>query len=100
MTIGNAMKFIKQGIGDSELREQLNSARNIKERDEILFDEGLRFTHDQFEEAYRNLLTLCTEVDAADQLKEYKNWWELLTYLLEPGACSKGCNGCCPEQSA
>jgi hypothetical protein len=99
MTIGNAMDFIKRGINDGELRDRLNTAHSMGGRDKILSDEHLQFTHYEFEEAYRNLLTLCKEVEAADQLNEFKNWWAFLSYLLEPGTCSSACNGCCSEQS-
>ena len=94
MTIGNAMNFIKRVINDSELRERLNTAPSKRERDEILSDERLQFKHHEFEEAYRNLLTLCSEMEAADQLKEFKSWWEFLNYSLEPGIFSGACNGC------
>ena len=97
MTIGNAMAFIKRGINDSELRDRLNTAPSIRGRDEILSDERLQFTHYEFEDAHRNLLTLCKAAEAADQLNEFKSWWEFLTYLLEPGTCSSACNGCCSE---
>ncbi len=99
MTIGNAMDFIKRGINDSELRERLNTAQSIEGRDKILADERLQFTYHEFEDAYRNLLTLCKEVEAADQLNEFKSWWAFLTYLLEPDTCSSVCNGCRSEQS-
>jgi hypothetical protein len=99
MTIGNAMAFIKRGINDSELRDRLNTAPSIRGRDEILSDERLQFAHHEFEDAYHNLLTLCKEVEAADQLKEFKSWWAFLTYSLEPDPCSSPCNGCCSEQS-
>ena len=88
MTIGNAMDFIKRGINDSELRDRLNTAPGLRECDKILSEEGLEFTSHEFEDAYRNLLTLCLKAEAADQLKEFKNWWEILTRLLEPGTCS------------
>jgi hypothetical protein len=99
MTIANATKFIKQGLHDSQLRDRMNTAAGIKERDAMLADERLQFTHDEFEDAYYNLLTLCTEAEAADQLKEFKNWWNYLNYLLEPGLNSNQCNGCGRGQS-
>lgn len=94
MTIGNAMNFIKRGINDSDLRDRLNTAPSLEARDQILSDEHLQFTHHEFEDAYRNLLIQCAAAEAADQLKEFKNWWEILTCLLAPGPCSSACNGC------
>jgi hypothetical protein len=86
MTIRNAMSFIKSGVNDRKLRERLNTALSIRGRDKILSDGGLQFTHHEFEEAYHNLLTSCGEMEAADQLKEFKRWWEFLTYSLERNA--------------
>jgi hypothetical protein len=94
MTIGNAMAFIKRGMSDDELRGRLNSAPNVKVRDEILSDERLQFSQHEFEEAFRNQLTLCQQAQSADKLREFKMWWELLTQLLKPGACESGCKGC------
>jgi hypothetical protein len=99
MTIGNAMDFIKRGINDRELRGRLNTAPSKRELDEILSFEHLIFSHHEFEEAHRNLLTKCTEQEAANRLMEFKNWWELLTCLSEQAPRSCGCNGCCGEQS-
>jgi len=39
----------------------LNAAQCILDRDEILTDENMPFSQLEFEEAYRNLLTLCKE---------------------------------------
>jgi hypothetical protein len=94
MTVGNAMTFIKRAMTDSELRERLNTASSIEARDEILTDERLPFSQYDFEEAFRNRLTLCQEAEAADQLNEFKMWWELLTTLLNSGACANTCNRC------
>ena len=93
MTVGNAIAFIKRGMHDSELRERLSSAASIWARDEILCNERLQFSQHQFEEAYYNQLTLCQEAEEADQLKEFKMWWELLNHLLEPGSCPGVCQG-------
>ena len=93
MTIGNAMTFIKRGMHDSQLRERLNLAPTMAVRDEILLDEGMLFSQHQFEEAWRNQLTLCREAEAADQLKEFNMWWTLLDHLLGPSASPGICNG-------
>jgi hypothetical protein len=99
MTIGNAMDFIKRGINDSELRGRLNAAPGKKQLDDILSFEHLHFSHHEFEEAHRNLLTKCKQAQAANQLMEFKNWWELLIRLSEPATGSGACNGCCGKQS-
>lgn len=94
MTIGNAIAFIRRGINDSELRERLTTAPSINVRDEALSDEGLQFSQHEFEEAFRNLLVLCQEAEAADQLNEFKIWWEFLTHSFESGARLDACSGC------
>jgi len=40
-------------------------------------------------------LTQCQEMEAAEQLKEFKLWWDLLFRTLEPVACETQCSGCC-----
>lgn len=94
MTIGNAMAFINRGMTDSKLRERLNTASSIQVRDDILAEERLLFSQHDFEEAYRNRLTACQQAESADQLKEFKMWWELLTRLYDPGSSGNACNGC------
>lgn len=94
MTIGNAMAFIKRGMTDSKLRKRLYAASSIEMRDDILADEHLMFSQDEFEEAFRNRLTLCQQAEDADQLNEFKMWWQMLTQLLDPGRCGNACQGC------
>jgi hypothetical protein len=55
------MTFIKRGVHDSKLQDRLNAAQCILDRDEILADENMPFSQLEFEEAYRNRLTLCKE---------------------------------------
>ena len=83
MTIGNALLFIRQGLEDSDLRHQLNHASSISELDAILIDRGLTFSEFDFEEAFYNRLFKCQEQVLADQLKEFKIWWDLLTMNLK-----------------
>ena len=94
MTIGNAVAFIKRGMTDSDLRERLYTASSIQARDEILADEDLLFSQQEFDEAYHNRLTLCQQAEEADQLKEFKMWWTILAQFLEPGTCGNTCKGC------
>lgn len=101
MTIGNALTFIKRGQTDSELRQRLNSASDLHARDAVLSDEHLVFSPFEFDEAYHHQLTLCQTVEAADQLAEFKMWWDILSQMLNPDAgnttiCSgTACSGCC-----
>lgn len=94
MTIGNALKFIDRGMQDGILRERLNSASSTAERDGLLSEEKLGFSDHDFDEAYHHRLTQCQEIEAADQLREFKLWWDLLSQILAPHPCSSACSGC------
>ena len=95
MTIGNALAFIERGQTDSALRDRLNAATSCRERDDVLADEKLVFSAHDFDEAFHHRLTQCQEAEEADQLREFKMWWDLLTQVLEPAACPGQCSGCC-----
>lgn len=95
MTIGNALTFIERGLANSGLRERLNAADNLPERDNILAEEKLIFSAHDFDEAFHHRLTQCQQMEEADQIKEFKMWWDLLRQILEPSACSDQCSGCC-----
>ena len=96
MTIGNALTFIERGQNDSSLRGRLNAATSCKERDDILAGENLLFSTHDFDEAFNHRLTQCQEKEEADQLKEFRMWWDLLSQILDPAACGNSCGGCCP----
>ena len=91
MTIGNALRFIEQGLHDAALRRQLNTASDTAQREEILGEEKLMFSAAEFEEAYTHRLTQCQAEEEADQIKEFRMWWSLLT----GSACGDACGGCC-----
>jgi hypothetical protein len=95
MTIGNALTFIERGIADCGLRERLNAAVSTAELDNVLTEEKILFSAPEFEEAFRHRLTQCQEIEEADQLKEFKQWWDLLVRIIEPAACGNQCSGCC-----
>ncbi|MBN2804746.1 MAG: hypothetical protein JXR91_16745 [Deltaproteobacteria bacterium] len=108
MTVKNAMKFIDEGQVDSDLRKKLYNANTIDEMYKILGDMNLSFSAAQFEEAYTNRLVNCQHEDFAEQLKEFKLWWEMLNQINggagsasvssceTGGSCStKSCGSCC-----
>ena len=96
MTIGNALNFIERGLEDRALRERLNGAASAAELQSVLDDEKLVFSAHDFDEAYHHRLTQCREAEAADRLKEFKLWWDLLNQFMETPACTKQCSsGCC-----
>ena len=94
MTIGNALSFIKRSQADSALRARLNAAESPDELSEILVTEKLSFSAHDFDEAYHHQLTECQEEEEADQLKEFKMWWELLSQYHNPSACGGMCGSC------
>jgi len=95
MTVGNALKFIERGLRDSALRNSLNSAADLSELQSILDDEKLIFSANDFDEAFHYRLILCQEEEEADQIKEFKMWWYLLSESMEMSPCGNRCSGCC-----
>jgi len=83
MTIGNALNFIQRGLEDSPLRKRLNLAASLSEIHRILADEGLIFSYHDFDEAFHKRLVKCQELEMAEELKEFKIWWDLLFQVLE-----------------
>jgi hypothetical protein len=83
VTVANAQKFIKRGLGDRKLRSRLNGASDIVELQKILEDEQLGFSPDEFDEAFHHVLTECHSMEAADQTKEFSVWWELLSQTFK-----------------
>ncbi len=94
MTIGNALTFIKRGLEDGGLRGRLNAAASLPEIDQVLAEEDLLFSANDFDEAFHNQLIQCQAMEAAEQLKEFKLWWDFLFRTLEPVACETQCSGC------
>ena len=95
MTIGNALTFIERGLRDNSLRKRLNSVTNSSELQNVLGDEKFMFSAHDFDEAFHHRLTQCRDEEEAEQIKEFKMWWHLLSRSLEMPACSSQCSGCC-----
>lgn len=96
MTIGNALGFIERGLYDTEMRRRLNAASSVAECENVLDEKNLKFSPHDFDEAYHHRLTQCQEAEEADQIKEFKMWWDLLLGSFDVGSCkSTGCSGCC-----
>ncbi len=94
MTIGDALTFIDRGFSDSGLRKRLNAAASACAREKVLAEENLSFTVHDFDEAYHHRLTQCQEEEDADQLKEFRMWWALLSQTDGPDGCARPCAGC------
>lgn len=95
MTIGNALTFIKRGRHDRDLRARINAIRTLAELDNVLTREGLSFTPHEFDEAYHNRLFECQFAEDADQIKEFKMWWDLVSQSLNITPCGPSCGGGC-----
>lgn len=78
MTIGNALNFIKQGQDDPGLRHRLVKTSGQRELESVLAEENMRFSPEEFEEAYSLSLFKCEEHGDAEALMAFKMWWELL----------------------
>jgi hypothetical protein len=94
MTVQNAIDFITRGLGDNQLRARINAAETPEARDEILEGEKLLFSNAEFDEGYHHKLTRCQTPDQADQLKEFKLWWDFLAQTMGPDSCTGACAGC------
>ncbi len=85
MSIANAKQFIRRGMQDIHLRDQLMISSGWTMLIKVLKREGLVFSASEFKEAYSNLLTQCRDETQADQLKEFKMWWHLTEALTLDG---------------
>jgi hypothetical protein len=94
MTIGNALTFIKRGLEDSDLRGRLNAAASLLDIDQVLAEEDLLFSACDFDEAFHHQLMQCHAMEAAEQLKEFMLWWDLLLQTIEPASCETRRSGC------
>ncbi|MCG8549978.1 MAG: Nif11-like leader peptide family natural product precursor [Desulfobacterales bacterium] len=78
MTIQNALNFIRQGQHDNDFRNKLVKAETRQTRQEILNQNDLTFTPEEFEEAYSLTLFKCQEQEDADALMAFRMWWIML----------------------
>ena len=83
MSIGNAKTFIKSAMGDKALRDAINAASSNEELESILKERKIPFSYAEFDEAYHNMLTECQFEEQADQLKEFKMWWDLTMSMTQ-----------------
>jgi hypothetical protein len=95
VTIRNALAFIERGLRDTALRNRLNDARNLSELQHALEAEEILFSAEDFDEAFHHRLTQCQEEEEADQIKEFKMWWDLLAQSLNMTLCGNQCSRCC-----
>jgi hypothetical protein len=95
MTIGNALAFIDRGRSDHTLRRRIYGVSNATELQYVLESENLVFTYPEFDEAFHSRLVQCQFEEDAEQLKEFKQWWDMMyAYMGSPGTCPSNCRGC------
>ena len=83
MSSGNARTFIKSAMSDKTLRAAVNAASSSDELDIILKHHKIPFTYAEFDDAYHNLLTECQFEEQAEELKEFKMWWDLTMSMVQ-----------------
>ncbi len=80
MSLNNAIKFIDEARRNSDLRTKLNTAADNATREEILHELDLVFNYAEFEDAYNSMLANCQFEEQADDLKNFKLWWDFLLH--------------------
>lgn len=88
MTIQNALNFIRQAQHDNDLRSKLVKADTSLTRQEILDQNDLVFTPEEFEEAYSLTLFKCQHQEDADALNAFRMWWIMLYRSPDIGVTS------------
>ncbi|MBN2598524.1 hypothetical protein [Labilibaculum sp.] len=78
MSIGNAIKFIKNSDFDSSFRKSLYKLNGITEFKEFQIAEDLEFSDAEFEEAFNHLHSECQFAEQADNLFNLKHLFELI----------------------
>lgn len=78
MSIGNAIKFMKNADRDSGFRKLLYKINGINEFQEFQNSKDLVFSNDEFEEAFNHLHSECQFEEQADKLFNLKHLIELI----------------------
>lgn len=83
MSVENAKIFIKRALNDKELRDGVNSASTSEEVTAFLESKNIGFTFSELNEAHTSLLTQCQSEDDAQELKEFRMWWDMTVSMLQ-----------------
>ncbi|MDM8159758.1 hypothetical protein QUH73_08040 [Labilibaculum sp. K2S] len=78
MSIGNAIKFMKNADRDSSFRKSLYKLNGIMEFKEFQIVEDLEFSDAEFEEAFNHLHSECQFAEQADKFFNLKHLFELI----------------------
>lgn len=78
MSLAAALQFIARVPEDRDLRQRLNAACTIEERNAALTATVGIFSEEYFEEAVRSLHVKCQTATQAAELMELRLWWLLV----------------------
>lgn len=78
MSIGNAIKFIRNADRDSSFRKSLYKLNGSDEFQKFQIRENMEFSNDEFEDAFNHLHSECQFPKQADNLFNLKHLFELI----------------------
>lgn len=78
MPMANVQKLFQRIATDTDLRKEFYRASGREGREAILQRENLSFTDAEFDEGIRAMHVKCQSQEAADQLMDFRMWWEQL----------------------
>ena len=77
MSRQNTITFISNVDKSFEFRKSCYSCHSQKELLDMLKEQGMAFTPDEFTDTIKNLLVKCRRYDQADRVKEVRAWFSL-----------------------
>jgi hypothetical protein len=81
MAINDALRFIGRVRGDTAFREEAYQAGNPRHFAAWVEKSGCRFNSAEIDDAFRVLLLKAPDEEAAEEIKEIRQW-----YMLQSGA--------------
>jgi predicted ribosomally synthesized peptide with nif11-like leader len=78
MAVKNAEKFIREIIGNSDLRKSLYPFEETEEKLKFISESGFDFEIPEFEESINYLKTICADEEEAIMLDELLLWWQIM----------------------
>jgi hypothetical protein len=79
MSLQNALLFIRNVGTNKSLRKACYGCRSKADLLELLDNEGIGFSENEFEEAITMSLFKCQTYEAADDVKQVEIWFNLFT---------------------
>ncbi len=78
MTLDNVRRLMLRYEADNDLRGRLVAADGQAEREAVLREADLYFTHAEFDEALNLLHCKCQTQEQADRFHQFRMWWDML----------------------